>query len=453
MTVLSETTRIRIPNTKSNQIVSWLCVGFRLYARFKIIKAPGLDDLFVVFSLITMTIGKICICLATNTGMGQHIVLLSLDQIASYQKTFYVANATYSMSTALIKISLLLQYTRLYHRSSGHHKICQFLILFTALWGIAYSIMAWVPCVPVSNYWEVIYRVGQTDTEAEPAKCYAYGSQLVSVFKATYESHAAVNMALDLVVMGLPIPLYWQVGTPLKTRMALVGILIMGAFVNVFAMWRFITMVQHKSCTEPTFDPTWYGSVSIVMAALETSAACICASIPIFWSTMIDSASDFLGHIFVTKEVKVTSSTRFEIFNGHGGGDRNSRIGTQQTRDVKGMSMLGLAMGGGRQHKGFHDLEEMNKRSGEHVSEMELGHTTTRSSETGSRGTRSHEGYTGQIPASETQIARTWMGWAVDQEQEQTQRGTRRSGDDQPLDLGLPRIRSSEDWSYVKDIR
>lgn len=89
--------------------------------------------------------------------------------------------------------------------------------------------MAWVPCVPVSTYWNVIYRVGDTDGDAEPMRCYAYGSQFVSVFKATYESHAAVNMALDLLVMALPIPLYFQIGTPLKTRMGLVGILIMGA--------------------------------------------------------------------------------------------------------------------------------------------------------------------------------------------------------------------------------
>ena len=95
--------------------------------------------------------------------------------------------------------------------------------MFTALWGTAYSVMAWVPCVPVRSYWDRAYWPN------EKVECYAYGSQLVSVFKATYESHAAVNMTLDLLVMALPVPLYFQLDTPLKTRMALVGILVMGA--------------------------------------------------------------------------------------------------------------------------------------------------------------------------------------------------------------------------------
>ncbi|KAM7216783.1 hypothetical protein V8F06_007893 [Rhypophila decipiens] len=439
-------------------IVSWVCVGFRLYARFHVIKSPGWDDLFVVLSLITMTIGKIAVALATNHGMGQHIILLSKTQIATYQQTFYVANATYSMSTALIKISLLLQYTRLYHPSSSLHKTCRFLILFTALWGIAYSIMAWVPCVPVSSYWEQIYHYD--DPLFEPATCYAYGSQLVSVFKATYESHAAVNMALDLLVMGLPVPLYFQIGTPLKTKMALVGILVMGAFVNLFAMWRFITMVQHKSCTEPTFDPTWYGSVSIVMAALETSAACICASIPIFWRNMIDSASEILGHIFVTKEVKVTTQNRLDAgFRDSGWntkycpGNRNGN-GDSSHGGKGGMNMGVLELGmGARQHRGFHDLEEMNKHhgsgsGGEEIDELEMGRKFTRTSTSGSRGTRSQEGYDGNTPAAETVIARTWMDWATTgQEQNQGQRNDQQQSS---MDLRLSRIKSFEEWRFSK---
>lgn len=117
-------------------------------------------------------------------------------------------------------------------------------------------------------------------------------------------------------------------------------------------------MVQHKSCTEPTFDPTWYGSVSIVMASLETAAACVCASIPIFWRPMLDSASGFLGQIFVTKEVKVTSQNRFELF-----GSNCSR-------------------------QGFRELEVP-------------GATLSRE-------------YTGETSAADTWIARTWMDWAVD---------------------------------------
>ncbi len=127
------------------------------------------------------------------------------------------------MSTALIKISLLLQYMRLYQRGTLLYKTCLGLIVFISLWGIAYSIIAWVPCIPVSDYWEIIY--GQ---DISKIRCYGYGSQSVVVFKATYESHAAVNMLLDLVVMALPIPLYFEPGARGRTKAGLVGIIAMG---------------------------------------------------------------------------------------------------------------------------------------------------------------------------------------------------------------------------------
>lgn len=69
--------------------------------------------------------------------------------------------------------------------------------------------------------------------------------------------------------------------------------------------------MEHKAGTYPTFDPTWYGPITIVMAGLETASACICASIPVFWGPMMTSASHLLGHIFVTKEVQVTTEHRF----------------------------------------------------------------------------------------------------------------------------------------------
>jgi hypothetical protein len=34
------------------QAFAWLFVAFRLFARFQLIRSPGLDDLFVILSLV-----------------------------------------------------------------------------------------------------------------------------------------------------------------------------------------------------------------------------------------------------------------------------------------------------------------------------------------------------------------------------------------------------------------
>lgn len=66
--------------------------------------------------------------------------------------------------------------------------------------------------------------------------------------------------------------------------------------------------MEHKAATYPTFDPTWYGPISIVLAAAEVESAMICASVPVFWPMLRGS---FLGNIFVTKEVEVTFEQRY----------------------------------------------------------------------------------------------------------------------------------------------
>jgi hypothetical protein len=77
--------------------------------------------------------------------------------------------------------------------------------------------------------------------------------------------------------------------------------------VNFLSIWRVATIVQHKAATSPTFDPTWYGPISILLATLEVDMATICASTPIFWPVLTAR----LDKIFVTQEIKIEREHRF----------------------------------------------------------------------------------------------------------------------------------------------
>ncbi|KAI4866483.1 hypothetical protein F4820DRAFT_249021 [Hypoxylon rubiginosum] len=281
-------------------LVSWICVSFRLYVRLRIIRAPGWDDLCVGLYLLMITTGSIAVCVSAKYGLGKHFLILESWQREGFLQTFYVANASYVTSTTLIKEALLLQYLRVFDRGVFIHRLLLVLIVFTALWGFTYSFLAWVPCVPVRDMWNL--------TQGEILNCYGYGSQYARPFVATFTSHAAVNMALDTLVIAIPIPLFFKEGTTTATRLRLVGLLSMGIFVIVFATWRLITIVEHQVATWPTRDPTWYGPISIVLAVLEVDAASVCASVPIFWPVLRDLN---WGKIFVTQEVNITRETRY----------------------------------------------------------------------------------------------------------------------------------------------
>ena len=130
---------------------------------------------------------------------------------------FYVANVTYCMSTAFVKLSLLFQYLRIFE-SGGMRMLCKVVMVITAAWGLAYSFMAIVPCFPIQKYW----------TLTLPGSCYAFGSLVPSVFYATYASSAAINMTLDIVVLCIPIPVYFGANTPFRSKMGLIGLFCMG---------------------------------------------------------------------------------------------------------------------------------------------------------------------------------------------------------------------------------
>lgn len=75
---------------------------------------------------------------------------------------------------------------------------------------------------------------------------------------------------------------------------------------NFASIWRLVTIVEHQAATWPTFDPSWYGCVSIVLAAVEVDMAVVCASVPVFWPVLHSTGFE----IFITKEVQVTSESR-----------------------------------------------------------------------------------------------------------------------------------------------
>jgi len=235
-------------------------------------------------------------------------------------QSFYLPNSTYPMSTALIKLALCFQYLRVLGPDSPRLRlVTKVVIVVTALWGFAYSFIAWVPCWPVSAYW---------DWSVPVVARWGFGSHDVSVFVGTYISHVASNVVLDLIVFAIPLPLYFDPTLTQKSKVGLCGLVVLGLMsvqllvlsaagrqisadsdlassVNVLSTWRLALLVQTRASTSPTLDPSWYGCEPIVLAALEIDLALICASLPVFWPVIEKS----LGSIFVTYEVEVTRET------------------------------------------------------------------------------------------------------------------------------------------------
>ncbi|TDZ78946.1 hypothetical protein C8034_v004472 [Colletotrichum sidae] len=283
--------------TISFLVAAWICGLMRLYVRFFVARCPGWDDLFVVLVMLSSLFLSIATCLCTNYGLGQHFITLGLKGMSQFIKSFYLCNGAYPMATALIKLALLFQYLRMFEPGSKSRLITIVVIVITALWGIAYTCLAFVPCFPVYAFWDLTY---QTDAR------WAFGSHDPVIFARSFESHVGINVALDIIVFAIPLNLFLQHGLRTKSRLGLLALFTMGVLVNVLGIFRLIGISHSRAGTYPTLDPSWYGCVPIVLATVEVNLATICASLPVFWPALQSN----LGKIFITKEVEITSEIR-----------------------------------------------------------------------------------------------------------------------------------------------
>ena len=119
-------------------------------------------------------------------------------------------------STSFMKLSLLFQYLRIAETGQLMRQFCWLLIFMVAAWGTAFSIMAFFPCFPVHKYWDLQTR----------GTCYGFG---ITYDRTIFVIHTAVNMVFDLVVLAIPIPIYFKRNTPLRAKLGMIALLMLGS--------------------------------------------------------------------------------------------------------------------------------------------------------------------------------------------------------------------------------
>ncbi len=158
--------------------------------------------------------------LAINYGTGQHYLLLTFGQFQTYMVLFYVLIGALTEALAFVKLSLLVQFLRIFTPGTWPYRASVFGIVFVALWSLVFSILAWFPCARVSDAWNVF----------NPDRhCWATGSSDPTAFTASLVSYTVINMLLDLYIAILPFQLYFQPKVSSRTRMGLLFLLFMGA--------------------------------------------------------------------------------------------------------------------------------------------------------------------------------------------------------------------------------
>ncbi|KAL0941911.1 uncharacterized protein CTRU02_204674 [Colletotrichum truncatum] len=276
-------------------VLAWVSVGLRIYTRVRIVKAPGWDDIVIVIALFAGSASAIGLSLTTNHGMGHSFKEVPDSDREMFFLLFYISNASFSMSNALVKLSLLFQYMRVFEDRMPRLRIVTIgLIIVVSIWGLVFSFIAWFPCFPPYQF----YRLGSE------SHCYGYGStNPLEVYYVVVASNGT-NMALDFIILLLPIPLLFSRETERPTKIGLLVLLCIGILINVIAAWR---IVANKATSDRQPDPTRIFPTIILLGETENRLSLILASIPVFWPIV---SKTWRNTITVTHEVTIESTLR-----------------------------------------------------------------------------------------------------------------------------------------------
>ncbi|OAG19000.1 hypothetical protein CC77DRAFT_1010222 [Alternaria alternata] len=316
-----------LPNVNEPETILGLTIAFlsvaiftlslRLWFRIKD-RLWGWDDLFVVLAAAASFIGDIMVCMMPVDGLGLHLWTLDAEHLTSYFKHIYSTNAAYTASTALIKLSILIQYLRLFAEAAPSATHAQYrlarcitwaMIVICSLWGLTFFFLALFPCNPIAKNWNPTLD----------GTCIGWGSKNPQDFFHMFLGHAVSNCLLDILVLLLPVPFVTTLRIAGKSRAGLVGLFSLGCVVVIVAIGRMIAMSVNKAGTEPVLDMSFHTPIVYIFAVLEVNFAIITASIPIFWPAIATLASN---KIFVVNEVQihVEHVTRNDSFDSNAGG-------------------------------------------------------------------------------------------------------------------------------------
>ncbi|KAF1975955.1 hypothetical protein BU23DRAFT_502511 [Bimuria novae-zelandiae CBS 107.79] len=283
-------------------ILTWVAVCLRFWVRLRIMREPGWDDALVLLAVLLNTAATVFVLIAIKYGLGQHFLYLRITQMEGYIEMFYFANAIYITNCAVIKLSLLVQYLRIF-KAGTMRWICKTLFVIIAAWGVTYGFLAWFPCFPPQAYYK--------KNDYPNAHCYGFGFGNEKDFISLFESHTALNMAFDLTIFITPMVLFRNPKLRMKNIFAMTGIFILGGVVVMISIWRLFSIVDNRAATHPYIDFTWWSPISIILSCLEIDIAIMCASMPIFWPVIETS----FAAIFVTHEVHITEQPRYSAGN------------------------------------------------------------------------------------------------------------------------------------------
>ncbi|CAG5181650.1 uncharacterized protein ALTATR162_LOCUS9790 [Alternaria atra] len=240
--------------------ISFICVCLRFFTRITFQHNVGWEDYSIALSMCFSIAMAVCQVYQVQWGSGKHMMFLDLVAAVNILKYLYFSILAYCISLTLTKISILLQYRRIFTLREMQIPIYVVFGICVA-YGIESVTTGIFSCIPVDAFWEV--------TKKPTARCLNEN--------ALYYANASLNIVTDLLVAVLPVKAIWDLQIPKMQKIAVTIILTLGWFVCIVSILRLhalVVLAQHPE------DTTWYSTATAYWSTIEVNLAIVCASTP-----------------------------------------------------------------------------------------------------------------------------------------------------------------------------
>ncbi|CAK1358667.1 unnamed protein product [Cercospora beticola] len=218
-----------------------VCAILRLLARGKTFGGAGYgwDDAMLFASCLPMLGLTVVGYMEQMAGLGRDIWELEFEQIENVLKLFYIGNTFYSPVVFGTKMAFVLLYLRIWKDSSiVFRRICQVILVLLAMATIGFTFSTIFLCQPVSYTWKALSGLKGT--------CVNRNAQLYS--------NSAVNIAMDVIVLLLPVRKILQLRMTWPKKIGLLFTFLVGFVTTATSVIQFYYLITRLNSTQ---NPTW----------------------------------------------------------------------------------------------------------------------------------------------------------------------------------------------------
>ncbi|KFY07466.1 hypothetical protein V492_07128 [Pseudogymnoascus sp. VKM F-4246] len=252
-------------------IIAGILVLTRVITRARI-GIIGIDDYLSFGALCASILFCVVVFQQIKYGLGTPFKTIPPENIPTFVKCLWGTIPCYNASLILTKLSIVFQYKRIF-TTPMINRLCNIMLGVLVVYGLWTIIGSILMCIPVAAFWD----------ESIKGHCM---NRLQFWF-----ANAGVNIATDIIIFAIPMPLLKQLQLPKKQKIGLMFVFGFGAFVCITSVIRLKSLYEISVSPDTALD----GVNAAIWSGIEINVALACASLPAIKPLIAKAVPHFLS--------------------------------------------------------------------------------------------------------------------------------------------------------------